>query len=686
MCARIWPLALAGLLSACYQGVADSRPDGDLADTGSETNATDAGDSTGGSGEDLGAMPAQPLHRLNRLEYNNTVRDLLGTTLRPADAFGPDPEANGFDNMAEQLQLSSALLDGYATAARDAIADGIDERAVYSVRLPSTQLGIAGGYAVGELWALSGNPISAAVDVPVPGDAEVIITLGTSVVGTAPVPEVALEVDGVAIAAFAVQGSAAIPVDHQYAVNLGVGPHTVRVVPTNFINEPASNISNDIFAASLTVRSTARTVGPGHSLVYVCEPVAPITETCYAKIITNFAFRAWRRPLRETEEETLLALFASIRAGGETDPDALRMVMRAVMLSPKFLYRARTSGDGDSEQWLDDYVLASRLSYFLWSSMPDDRLFEAARKGELSSDEGLSEAVAWMLADPRSQALLDGFAEQWLSTRYLAAASPSAEVYPTFDEALRAAMTEESKAFFGDFLFNALPASAIISPDFAYLNDRLATHYGVPPVGGSALRRVPAGDQDRRGLLSLGAWLIAQSDAGHSSPIRRGRWVSDRLLCSPVPPPPAGLVIDPIELSDATSVREQLEMHRENPQCNTCHSRLDVLGIGFEEYDGIAARRLELGIDNLGELPDGREFEGAAELSALYADSEVFVGCLAQKLFTYAAGRAPEDFDTPFLEAIAKAAIARADDVPAVIDAIVHTPAFRSPAALELGE
>jgi hypothetical protein len=555
---------------------------------------------------------------------------------------------------------------------------------VFDARFVSDGLGAPAGYPVGNLWALTGNAASVAFEVPQDGDHQIVLNAGASIIGPAPAPDVALEVDGVAIAIFTVQGSGAIPVDHVYPVPLVAGPHTVRVVPTNFVNDAVANTSNNVLIASLSVQSVATMFGPGRSLVYVCDPVGPDAESCYETIITTFAFRAWRRPLTADEETALLQLWATVRAGGETDDDALRIVMRAVMTSPKFFYRVRTTADEDSEEWLDDYVLASRLSYFLWSSMPDARLFEAAADGSLSSDEGLSEAVAWMLEDDKAHALLDGFAEQWLSTRYLVNASPSPDVYPGFDEELRAAMTQESKLFFGEFLGSGAPVAAMVQPDFTYRNDRLAAHYGLPPVGSAELLRLPASGTERRGLLSLGAWLTVQSDAEHSSPIRRGRWASDRLLCAPVPPPPPGLVIDPVELGNSElSVREQLEKHRAEPTCAACHSLLDVLGIGFEEFDGVGRMRWGLAVDNRGELPDGRSFQGAGELAELYADSDVFVGCLTEKLFTYAVGRPVRPFDSPYLdEATAKVA-SQGGDLTALVDAIVHTPAFRSPAALE---
>jgi hypothetical protein len=297
----------------------------------------------------------------------------------------------------------------------------------------------------------------------------------------------------------------------------------------------------------------------------------------------------------------------------------------------------------------------------------------------------LSETVAWMLEDEKARGLSDGFAEQWLSTRHLAVATPNPGIYPTFDEALRAAMIQESKLFFEDFLHNGLPVTALIEPPFAFRNDRLADHYGMPLPGTHELTRVDVAPEERRGLLGLGAWLVAQSESDHSSPILRGVWVSDRILCTPVPPPPPGLVIDPLEIDGEDSVREQLERHRSDPTCAACHQLLDVLGMGFEEFDGIGRQSLDPELDTLGELPDGRTFEGAAEFSSMFSESEAFVGCVTQKLYTYALGRSIEARDAPVLDAIQSAAMAGRYGIPELIDAIVHSPTFRSPGPLEEG-
>ena len=625
----------------------------------------------------------QPLHRLNRLEYDNTVRDLLGTTLRPAQAFPPDSESSGFDNMAASLPLSPTLLDRYYSAARAVIDDALDDRPAYLHRIRPADVG-TGGHPVGELWRLQGNAFQVSVEVP-EGGATVTLVAGGSRIGSAPEPALRFELDGAEVETFGVRGSAAALEAHAHALHLSAGSHTLRYAPANFINDAPANISNDVIVRHVEIRADAILRGPGRELVFFCEPTGEPADPCSQRILERFARRAWRRPLLPDERRAVFALFAELRADGEPDEQALRLVMRGILTSPKFVYRARTLDDTDDGEWLDDHVLATRLSYFLWSSMPDDALFEAADEGRLSTEEGIAEEVERMLADEKSRALIDGFAEQWLSTRGLATAAPSPEVYPGFDEPLRRAMEQESRLFFADFLENDYAMAALLRPDFAYLNDRLAAHYGLPPVGSEELVRVGASSAGRSGVLSLSAWLTVHSDAEHSSPIRRGRWLSDRILCREVPSPPAGLAVEPVALGDDVSVREQLERHRSDPQCASCHSLLDVLGIGLERLDGVGRVRAEPDIDSLGELPDGRTFEGPDEL-AYEVDPEAFVECVTRKLYTYSVGRPARVSDEPDIRAIAREAMHRGLTLPEVIREIVLTPGFRSPSPIERGE
>lgn len=676
-------------LAGCYEGARPSS-EGETDPTTGAAGSTDVtgrtgGDSTDGSTDSDDDVPAaqQRLHRLNRLEYDNTVRDLLGTSIRPASLFGPDPEANGFDNQAEQLQISSALIDAYDLAARTVIDDVLDAAPIFSETFRDDALAVPGGYAVGSLWALNGQPLAVEVTVPEAMDLELVLTAGASVVGSAPAPEAFFRIDGSDRPVFAVEGTAATRHSRIDPLVLDAGTHTIELVPTNHINEAAANISNNVFVESLEVRSVEVGASSSRGMVYVCEPSGDQDEACYETIVSTFASRAWRRPVRDDELLSLMGLWDDVRDDGEPADQALRLVLRAVMLSPKFFARMRTDRDDDDDEWLDDYVLASRLSYFLWSSMPDDRLFAMAQDGRLSTSEGLSEAVAFMLDDPKAEALVDGFAEQWLSTRRLASFVPSPDVYPSFDDTLRDAMVAESRAFFGEFLSNGTPLSALLQPEFAFRNDRLASHYGLPPVGATEMVRVPAGPGDRRGLLSLGAWLTATSGADHSSPIRRGQWIADRVMCASPPPPPPGLEFEPPELGGDDDVRDALERHRDDPGCASCHALLDVIGIGLEEYDGVAAPRQDAEVDNLGELPDGSEFEGGDELAQIYADRIEFSTCVAEKLFTYAVGRAiAPEFDGLELEAVVMDAAENDHDLRQLIDGIVHTASFRSPSPL----
>ncbi len=682
-------LSVASLfVGGCYDGAGNRASSGtglSSSSDGQDDDATsaDSGGSDDSGGEDNADAAPQALHRLNRLEYDNTVRDLLGTSLRPSESFGPDAEANGFDNQAEQLQLSSTLINAYDVAAREVIDDTLDAVPLFSAVFEDETLSVPGGYAVGSLWALSGNPLSVSVTVPSPMDAQIVLTAGAGIVGPAPAPQAILRIDGVDQPAFTVEGSAATRVVRTDAVFFEAGEHTLELVPINHINDAAANNSNNIFVESLQVRSVEVGAPAGRALIYVCEPVADTDVACYEQIVRNFATRAWRRPVREGELLSLMRLWADVMTAGESGEQSLRLVMRATMLSPKFFARMRTDQDDDGDGWLDNYVLASRLSYFLWSSMPDTRLFDMAAQGRLATDEGLSEAVDFMLDDPKAQALVDGFAEQWLSTRHMAAYAPSPDAYPGFDDTLRSAMIDESKAFFGDFLTNGAPLRDLLAPSFAFRNDRLATHYGLTLVGSDALTRVPTAPGERRGLLALGAWLTATSGPDHSSPIRRGQWVTDRVMCLSVPPPPPGVAFEPPEFGEKETVREALERHRADPGCAACHALLDVVGMGFEEYDGVAAPVLDPNVDNLGELPDGTTFSGAAALAELYADQPKFVECVATKLFTYALGRPIDgDYDELPLEALVQEAAESGYDLRLLIDGLVHTPSFRSPAPL----
>ena len=618
--------------------------------------------------------PPMALHRLNRLEYDNTVRDLIGTTLQPARAFPPDSATDGFDNQAESLALTSALFDQYFLAARQVVDEALTPVPEYEGTFAGEGVGLHEDQRLGDTWSLLDDDVVLQVEVPA-GRYDLVLRAGGSQIGDTERSELQLTVDGAPIDTFTVEGSAAQLVPHTTSVDLAAGLHVIRYHQTNYVNSGFSNTSNVITVQSLTVVSETRLDGPGRSLVFVCDPADPpdpaTDDPCPHDIVHAFAARAFRRPLTVDEQATLSALYDVLREGEESVEDAIRLALRAVLVSPKFLYRAHHAQPGD-ERWAG-YERASRLSYVLWASMPDERLFALADDGSLDTPEGLADAARWMLADDKAEGFVDGFVEPWLAVRELASAAPSPEVFPTFDEAVREAMVEETRRFVGDYLTNGLPVVDMLAPSFGYRNDALADHYQVSRVGSDEMRRIPLGPTDRRGILALGAWLVAKSHSDRSSPIYRGAWLAENVLCQPVPPPPAGLQIPELEISEQDlTVREALERHRGDPACAGCHTYLDVVGIGFEEFDGAGVQRQDPTLDTLGELPGGPTFEGAAGFAAA-VDPQDFLRCVNRKLFTYGLGRAPLDEEEPLLDA----EIDPRATLPDLVARLVASPQFK---------
>lgn len=648
--------------------------------------APDEMSTNGEPGEDPegeGAAARASLHRLNRLEYNNSVHDLLGTTLTPADDFPPDASVGGFDNVSSALGVTPTLMDGYVDAARAVVDDAFADRPAFEAWLEEDDPRLSytidrDSNRIGGIVRLRNGSASASVAVASEGSHTVVVRAQGLVNGGAAAPRMRVSVDGQNFD-FDVPSTMG---ETGFPLQLQPGTHTIGLQPLNFEENAAANSGNDILFDYVVLRSDELVEGPARQRVMICDPVEPEVETCASTIIHSFARRAWRRPLSEAEKAKLDGLFTSLREAGEGVEASIRLSLRAILTSPKFLFRYRTVEDADSAELLDPYVLASRLSYFIWSSTPDERLLGAAEDGTLSTAEGIRETVSWMLEDPRSSALADGFAEQWLDLRHLEKASPSEEVYPEFDESVRQSMIRESKLFFLDFVTNEQPVSTMLRPDFAYRDAVLSSHFGVEGPQGEGFDRMAVTEGDRRGVLALSAWLTSRSDTDHSSPIRRGAWVADNMLCRPVPPPPAGLEVGELEEAESgLTLRERLEMHRSDPACSGCHSYLDVLGMGFEEFDGIGRHIDDPTLDSSGELPSGDEFRGADEMAAAM-DESTFVTCVSKKLFTYALGRPIEESDLDDVPALQEPAVVTLT-LPDLVTAIVLSPAFSQPSPLE---
>jgi hypothetical protein len=508
------PLACVGEIGG---GAATTHRPG----TGSAGGGAPTGDPNAPPGATGSTGPGDPgrvtLRRLNRTEYDNTLRDLLGTSLRPAATFEPDPTGYGFDNNGDVQTLTSLQVEQYQAAAEAVVAE---------------------------------------------------VT--------------------------------------------------------------ASGLDRLAMAARGTT----------------CDPAA---ADCAAKLLTGLARRAWRRPVTTAEIDRLLAVARAARGRGEDALGQLRAALVAMLISPHFLFRIELDPDPRSvaAHALGPFELASRLSYLLYRSMPDDALFAAAESGRLGSDADLRREVLRMLADPKGAELIEGFAGQWLDLDELGEHQVDPELYgKVFDAPLAAAMRAETVAFFGEFLRQNLAVSGLLDARFTFVDARLAQHYGLAsaPTGFS---RVTLDGQRRAGLLTQASVLTATSLPNRTNPVARGAWVLARLLCAPAPPPPPDVPPLPeADLQAPSTARALLEQHRKDPSCASCHRLIDPIGLGLENYDAVGRWRdkdLGLPIDAAGELPDGSRFEGAVQLGALLARDPRVTSCLAANLFTYAVSRHPAE-------------------------------------------
>ncbi|MGB8328733.1 MAG: DUF1592 domain-containing protein, partial [Polyangiales bacterium] len=415
--------------------------------------------------------------------------------------------------------------------------------------------------------------------------------------------------------------------------------------------------------------------------IVFCDPNDP---SCLNEILRELASRAWRRPVTDVEVARLQGLLDVALDEGDELEQGLELAIRGVLLSPHFIYRPELDDDPSSTQprLLNDYELASRLSYFLWSSMPDDELFDAAANGSLRDAAGLRAEVDRMLNDAKANALVDNFAGQWLRIRSLDDHVPDYATFPNWDEELRQAMGQEARLFFGEFLSGRAPMSEFLLTDFTFANDRLADHYQLPSGLGSELQRVSLDETDPRfGLLTLGSVLTVTSTPIRTSPVKRGVWILEQLLCSEPPPPPPGVEGLPEGDMSSGSLRAQLERHRTDPTCASCHNLMDPLGLGLENYDAIGAYRTEdrgVPIDASGQLIDGQAFVDGREMAALIQQDERYDRCVVEKVFTYALGRPVASTERPFVDGIAAAYAQNGSQLPELIKLIVTSEPFRT--------
>jgi len=649
--------------------------------------------------------------RLNRTEYHNAIRDLLALDVDINALLPSDDASYGFDNVTVG-DLSPALLERYLNAARriSRIAIGIPGKAPggETVLVPPdlTQeqhfdgmpLGTRGGLAVPYTF-------------PVDGEYEFSVRLARDrnehVEGLRGKHEVLLLLDGEPLQTFPV---AAPPIgkDHQHVdahlklkVHVKAGPHTVAatfprkafpVIETerqpyeahfNFYRHP--RIQPAVYSVTVNGPFTVTGAGasPSRKRVLVCTPTgAADEETCAKKIVAALARHAYRRPVTAKDLAAPLRFFREGRAGGGFET-GVEMALRSVLVSPDFLFRVEQD-QGPGVYRVSALELASRLSFFLWSSIPDDELLRSAETGALHQPAMLQKQVRRMLADSRAKSLVTNFAGQWLYLRNLQQTLPDMRLFTDFDDNLRQAFRTETELFFESILREDRSVLDLLRSNYTYVNERLAKHYGIPNVYGSRFRRVdlPA-DSNRGGLLRQGSILTVTSYATRTSPVIRGKWILDNLLG--VPPPAAPPNVPALKervIGNNLTMRERLAEHRKNPACSGCHNLMDPVGFAMENYDAVGRYRTaeESGqaIDNSGGLPDGSKFRGVEGLeNALLKYSDLFAGTFAEKMMTYGIGRGMEHFDGPAVRKVVASAKAQNYKFSSFIMGIVGSTPFQ---------
>jgi len=672
--------------------------------------------------------PGRPadLHRLNRVEYANAVRDLLGLEIDPAAVLPPDTQAHGFDTNADALAMEPALLDRYLTAAaRIARAVVGDPAMAPSVERYTAVKGNANEQTwlwqtdrLGEDFPLgSRGGIAARHYFPVDGEYDIRVRLGRTyadvIRGLQLASEIEVRLDGVRVGRFTV-GGLAIAAESQDAdeplrvrVPVTAGAHQVvaTIVSTRTAKAeglgpdriPIWNRDGDVPSFPLSI-SALLIGGPynatvpkdslTHRRVYTCSPARANEErACATTIVTALARRAYRRPVTTEDVETLLSFYDKGRAERDFDT-GVRAALERLLVSPDFLFRIEADPEGvarGASYRLSDVELASRLSFFLWSSIPDDELLDLAIGGRLRAPGTLERQVRRLLADSRARtSLVDNFFAQWLQTRNMWLLTPDTNTkFPWFDDNLRAAFVREMELFLDDQLKADRGVADLLAADYTFLNEQLARHYGIRGVYGSHFRRVALADENRWGLLGKASVLAVTSYSNRTSPTTRGKWLLENMQAAPVPPPPPDVNTNLEEGPSGTagSVREMLERHRANPTCASCHARMDPLGFSLENFDAIGQWRTTDGaapINASGVLLDGTMVDSPAALRrALVTQKEQFVRAVTGKLLTYALGRELQYYDAPAVRAIVRRAAADDYRWSSIISALVESAPFQ---------
>jgi mono/diheme cytochrome c family protein len=661
------------------------------------------------------------LHRLNRAEYAAAIEDLLGIKIDPAALLPKDDEAEGFDNVASVLTVSPSFLDQYISAARVVSARAVGNAAArpgsmtyrpargtdQAVRVEGLPLGTRGGLLVEHLFPADGD-----YKLNIPN-----LAIAGYVRGMEYKHTLIVTIDGVKVFENTIGGEEDIrAIDQQQApavaainarfmdipVKVTAGPHKVGVAfvartfaePDEILHSFRPSPGEDRIPKinSLEIQGPFNPTGvsntPSRARIFVCRPKSQSEELpCAKTILSSLARRAYRRPITDADLEAPMSFYGAARGVGDFDT-AIRDALPTILASPKFLYRAERSPSGlapGSVHAIGEIELASRLSFFLIGRAPDDELLTVAERGTLKTPAVLEAQVRRLLADPRSESLVNNFAFQWLKMRALEEIDPDPIIFPNFDDSLRTAFRREMELFVGSVLREDRSVMDLLNANHTFVNERLALHYGIPNIRGDRFRRITLTDQNRWGLLGKGAVLLTTSYANRTAPVLRGAWILENLLGTPpaAPPPDVEAFPENKDGEKALSVREIMETHRAKPSCNACHGVMDPLGFALENFDAVGEwrsldRYAGSPIDASGNLIDGTPVKGPADLrAALARRPEQFVQTVIERLMTYALGRTVEYYDMPTVRRIVRESARDNYRFSSVVLGIVRSDAFR---------
>ena len=645
--------------------------------------------------------PGSPaIHRLNRAEYSNAIRDLLGIDLDHSEDLPADDSGYGFDNIGDVLTVSPLHIEKYISAARRA------SRLAVGTLTPKPIVERYAPQAGTQNEAIDGLPQNERGGIlfkhvfPFYADYTITIRVRGRRMPHMPSPQLDVRVDGERIKLI---DSAFSNLEAQQGTRLYEIPLTIEAgeheIAAGFLNEylipetssegdlkSAFNYSVDYVLIGGPYATTRVGIQESQERIFICRPAdVDQEEDCARKILSNLARRGYRGPVTPEDINPLIGLFSEGRKDGGSFEHGIEMALSGLLVSPRFLYRSPALPEGGNVNdiyELSDIDLASRLSFFLWSSIPDEELLLIAEEGNLKKPEILSAQIDRMLTDPKARALVDNFGGQWLHLRNVQDWTPDPERYDYFDNSLRYAFQQETELFIANMIKEDRSILDLIDADYTFVNERLAEYYGIDGVEGGYFRRVPLIGSDRGGLLGQGSILMVTSYPTRTSPVLRGKWVLENLLGSPPPPPPPDVpaLDDSAEIS-AGSLREALEQHRANAACAVCHDRLDPLGFALESFDAVGRKRVTehgLEVDDTGSLPDGTVVDGIDGLrNVLMMRKDEFVETFAEKLLTYAIGRGLEPSDRSTLREIRRTVEASDYRFSALVGGIVGSVPFR---------